>query len=266
MSPIINQLSELNPVAWIAGVVILFVLIRSIRIAEQYQRAVVFRLGRYARTSGPGLYLVLPLIEWQTKLDIRTVTRAVEPQEGITRDNVPVKVNAVIWYRITDPERAVLQVREVENSVVQVALTTLRTVFGQQSLDDLLKSQDVIAEIMQKSIDAVTEPWGVQVERVQMKNIEIPPTMQRAMAQEAEALREKRSRLIKAEAELDAAELLRRAAEVIMQNPAGLELRRMQMITEVGAEQNTMTIIMMPSEFVEAARSLSTLASSKTPR
>ena len=266
VSPIINQLSELNPVVWAAGLLVLFVLIRSIRIAEQYQRAVVFRLGRYARTSGPGLYLVLPLIEWQTKLDIRTVTRAVEPQEGITRDNVPVKVNAVIWYRITDPERAVLQIREVENSVVQVALTTLRTVFGQQSLDDLLKSQDVIAEIMQKSIDAVTEPWGVQVERVQMKNIEIPPTMQRAMAQEAEALREKRSRLIKAEAELDAAELLRRAAEVIMQNPAGLELRRMQMITEVGAEQNTMTIIMMPSEFVEAARSLSTFAASKTPR
>ena len=259
---IVNVLSDVNPFAWAIGLVVLFVLIRSVRIAEQYQRAVVFRLGRYARTSGPGVYLVLPLIEWQSKLDIRTVTRAVEPQEGITRDNVPVKVNAVIWYRITDPMRAVLEVREVENAVVQVALTTLRTVFGQQSLDDLLKSQDVIAEIMQKSIDVVTEPWGVQVERVQMKNIEIPPTMQRAMAQEAEALREKRSRLIKAEAELDAAELLRKAAEVIMQNPAGLELRRMQMITEVGAEQNTMTIIMMPSEFVEAARGLATMAKS----
>ena len=158
-----------------------------------------------------------------------------------------------------------MTVRDVDNAVVQVSLTTLRTAFGQHTLDDLLKSQDAIAETMQRSIDAVTEPWGVEVERVQMKNIEIPPTMQRAMAQEAEALREKRSRLIKAEAELDAAELLRRAAEVIMQNPAGLELRRMQMITEVGAEQNTMTIIMMPSEFVEAARGIATLAGKTAP-
>ena len=131
---------------------------------------------------------------------------------------------------------------------------------GQHTLDDILKAQDTISDVMKKSIDIVTEPWGVMVERVQMKNVEIPPTMQRAMAQEAEALREKRARLIKAEAELDAAEQLRNAAEVIMQNPAALELRRMQMITEVGAEQNTMTIVMMPSEFVSMARSIGQLA------
>ena len=141
-----------------------------------------------------------------------------------------------------------------------MALTALRTVLGQHTLDDILKAQDTISELMKKSIDAVTEPWGVVVERVQMKNVEIPPTMQRAMAQEAEALREKRARLIKAEAELDAAEQLRNAAEVIMQNPAALELRRMQMITEVGAEQNTMTIVMMPSEFVAMARSIGEIA------
>ncbi len=257
---LLASLALIHPVVWVALVILVIVLILSIRIANQYEQAVVFRLGRYDRTAGPGLYLVLPFVEWQVKLDLRTVTRAVEPQEGITRDNVPIKVNAVIWFRITDPKRAVLKVRDVENAVVQVSLTTLRTVFGQQTLDELLKSQDTIAETMQRSIDAVTEPWGVEVERVQMKNIEIPPTMQRAMAQEAEALREKRARLIKAEAELDAAERLRSAAEVIMQNPAGLELRRMQMITEVGAEQNTMTIIMMPSEFVEAARGLGALA------
>ncbi len=259
------HLHMIDPVLWILAIVVLVVLLRSIRIANQYERGVVFRLGRYTRTAGPGLYFLLPIVEWQVKLDLRTVTRAVEPQEGITRDNVPVKVNAVIWFRITDPERAVMTVRDVDNAVVQVSLTTLRTAFGQHTLDDLLKSQDAIAETMQRAIDAVTEPWGVEVERVQMKNIEIPPTMQRAMAQEAEALREKRSRLIKAEAELDAAELLRRAAEVIMQNPAGLELRRMQMITEVGAEQNTMTIIMMPSEFVEAARGIATLAGKTAP-
>jgi len=153
-----------------------------------------------------------------------------------------------------------MQVRGVANAVEQVSLTALRTVLGQHTLDDILKAQDTISEVMKKSIDTVTEPWGVMVERVQMKNVEIPPTMQRAMAQEAEALREKRARLIKAEAELDAAEQLRNAAQVIMQNPAALELRRMQMITEVGAEQNTMTIVMMPSEFVSMARSISELA------
>ena len=203
---------------------------------------------------------VWPFIEWLTKLDLRTITADVEQQEGITRDNVPIKVDAVIWYRIVDPERAVMEVKNVSNAVEQVSLTTLRTVLGQHTLDDILKAQDTLAEVMQKSIDSVTEPWGVKVELVQIKNVEIPPSMQRAMAQEAEALREKRARLIKAEAELDAAEQLRRAAEVIMQNPAGLELRRMQMITEVGAEQNTMTIVMMPSEFVAMARGIADAA------
>src|ERR1700712_4454772 len=238
--------------------VILFAL--SIRVANQYERSVVFRLGKFDRTAGPGLYFIWPFIEWQTKIDLRTITADVEQQEGITRDNVPIKVDAVIWFRVVDPERAVMQVKAVSNAVVQVSLTTLRTVLGQHSLDEILKAQDTIADVMQKSIDRVTEPWGVKVELVQMKNVEIPPTMQRAMAQEAEALREKRARLIKAEAELDAAEQLRRAAEVIMQNPAGLELRRMQMITEVGAEQNTMTIVMMPSEFVAMARGIADAA------
>lgn len=242
------------------AVIALALLIMSIRVANQYERSVVFRLGKFNRTAGPGLYLVWPLIEWQTKLDLRTITANVEQQEGITRDNVPIKVDAVIWYRIVDPERAVIEVKAVSNAVVQVSLTTLRTVLGQHTLDEILKDQDTIAEVMQKSIDAVTEPWGVKVELVQMKSVEIPPSMQRAMAQEAEALREKRARLIKAEAELDAAEQLRQAAEVIMQNPAGLELRRMQMITEVGAEQNTMTIIMMPSEFVAMAKGIADAA------
>jgi regulator of protease activity HflC (stomatin/prohibitin superfamily) len=258
-------MSPLEPVASyvlpsIVTIVIILYLLRSIRIANQYERGVVFRLGKFNRTAGPGLYLVLPIIEWQIKLDLRVVTTDVEQQEGITRDNVPIKVNAVIWYRVIDPERAVMQVRVVSHAVVQVAVTTLRAALGQYTLDDILKAQETIVETMQRDIDAVTEPWGVKVERVQMKNVEIPPSMQRAMAQEAEALREKRARLIKAEAELDAASQLRQAAELIMQNPAGLELRRMQMITEVGAEQNTMTIIMMPSEFVGMARGIATLA------
>ena len=245
------------------AIAFLALLAMSIRVANQYERSVVFRLGKFNRTAGPGLYLVWPLVEWQTKLDLRTITANVEQQEGITRDNVPIKVDAVIWYRIVDPERAVIEVKTVGNAVVQVSLTTLRTVLGQHTLDEILKDQDTIAEIMQRSIDSVTEPWGVKVELVQMKSVEIPPSMQRAMAQEAEALREKRARLIKAEAELDAAEQLRQAAEVIMQNPAGLELRRMQMITEVGAEQNTMTIIMMPSEFVSMAAAIAKAAAAK---
>ncbi len=254
------ELLASHPVLTLIVVLAVIVVLGSLRIANQYERAVVFRLGRYSRTAGPGIYVVWLLIEWQTKLDLRTVTAAVEEQEGITRDNVPIKVSAVIWYRIVNPEHAVMQVRGIANAVVQVSLTTLRTVLGQHSLDEILKAQDTISGVMQMSIDGVTEPWGVKVERVQMKNVEIPPTMQRAMAQEAEALREKRARLIKAEAELDAAEQLRKAAEVIMQNPAGLELRRMQMITEVGAEQNTMTIVMMPSEFVSMAKGIGDLA------
>jgi regulator of protease activity HflC (stomatin/prohibitin superfamily) len=242
-----------TPIALAA--IVVFLLISTVRVAAQYQRAVIFRLGKYSRTAGPGLYFLIPFIEWRTIVDLRVLTASVEPQEAITRDNVPVKIEAVIWRRTIRPDLSVIEVEDVGNSVVQVAVTALRNVIGQHSLDEVLKSQDRIAEAMQTSIDVVTEPWGVRVERVQMKNVEIPETMQRALAQEAEALREKRARQIKAEAELDAAQLLREAAETIMQNPAGLELRRMQMITEVGAEQNTMTIIMMPSEFVDMARS-----------
>jgi regulator of protease activity HflC (stomatin/prohibitin superfamily) len=258
MTPLDPLASYMVPL--VIAVLVIFLLLRSIRVANQYERAVVFRLGKYNRTAGPGLYLVLPIIEWQIKLDLRVVTTDVEQQEGITRDNVPIKVNAVIWYRIVDPAKAVMQVRVVAHAVVQVSVTTLRAALGQYTLDDILKTQETVAETMQRDIDVVTEPWGVKVERVQMKNVEIPPSMQRAMAQEAEALREKRARLIKAEAELDAAEQLRRAAEVIMQNPAGLELRRMQMITEVGAEQNTMTVIMVPSEFVNMAGGIAKLS------
>ena len=232
----------------------------GLRIANQYQRAVVLRLGRYQAIRGPGLYWIIPVLEWQFTIDIRTVTAAVEQQETITKDNVPIKINAVVWYRIFDPKKAILEVKSVDNAVIQVALTTLRTGIGQYTLDDVLKEQDTVSTTMGEKIDAVTEPWGVKVERVEMKNVEIPESMQRAIAQEAEALREKRARLIKAQAELEAAEQLRRASEIIMQNPAGLELRRMQMITEVGAEQNSMTIIMMPSEFVAMARGIGEMA------
>jgi regulator of protease activity HflC (stomatin/prohibitin superfamily) len=245
---------------WIAVLVIALLGLSGCRVANQYQRAVVLRLGRFQAIRGPGLYWIIPLVEWQFTVDQRTVTTAVEQQETITKDNVPVKINAVVWYRIFDPKKAILEVRAVDDAVIQVALTTLRTGIGRYTLDDVLKEQETVSTTIGRKIDAVTEPWGVKVERVEMKNVEIPESMQRAIAQEAEALREKRARLIKAQAELEAAEHLRQASEIIMQNPAGLELRRMQMITEVGAEQNTMTIVLMPSEFVAMAHGIAELA------
>jgi regulator of protease activity HflC (stomatin/prohibitin superfamily) len=253
---------------WIWELVVLAAIIvfglLGLRVADQYVRGVVFRLGRYRATKGPGLYWIIPFVEWQRKVDLRINTAAVEEQETITKDNVPIKVNAVVWYRIVDPMNAVLQVKNIDTAVIQVALTTLRSGLGRHSLDEVLKEQETVARVIEEKIDAVTEPWGVKVERVEMKNVEIPQSMQRVMAQEAEALREKRARLIKAQAEFEAAEQLRKASEIIMQNPAGLELRRMQMLTEVGAEQNTMTIIMMPSEFVAAAKNLASLGKPAT--
>ena len=231
----------------------IILLVMGLRVANEYQRGVVFRLGKLSGMRGPGLYFLIPFIEWQRMIDLRTITASVDQQETITRDNVPVKVTVVIWYAIVDPIRSVVEVRDVDRSVVQVALTSMRNIIGRHTLDDVLKEQERLGTDMRSVIDTATEPWGVKVTRVEMRNVEIPESMQRAMAQEAEALREKRARIIKAEAELEASLKLKEAAGVIMENPAGLELRRMQMITEVGAEQNTTTIIMMPSEFVSMA-------------
>jgi regulator of protease activity HflC (stomatin/prohibitin superfamily) len=237
----------------VLGIIVLLILLSGIRIANEYQRAVVLRLGRLVGMRGPGLYYLIPLIERQTLIDQRVVTADVEEQEAITKDNVPVKVDAVVWYRITDPNRSVVEVQNVHHAVTQTALTMLRNTIGKHSLDDLLKEKDKLSEELRLDIDHATHPWGLEVQRVEMKDVVIPISMQRAMAQEAEALREKRARIIKADAELEAARRLKEAAEVIMECPAGLELRRMQMITEVGAEQNTTTIVMMPSEFVSMA-------------
>jgi regulator of protease activity HflC (stomatin/prohibitin superfamily) len=245
-----------NPVIIAAVVAVVVLLISSIRVANEYQRAVVFRLGRLCRARGPGLYFLVPLVERQILIDLRVVTADVEEQEAITKDNVPVKVDAVVWYRVVDPSNSVVEVQNVHEAVTQVALTLLRNLLGRHSLDDLLKEKDKLSEELRANIDRATTPWGIQVQMVEMKDVVIPQSMQRAMAQEAEALREKRARIIKAEAELEAAAQLKQAAMMIMESPAGLELRRMQMITEVGAEQNTTTIVMMPSEFVTMARGL----------
>jgi regulator of protease activity HflC (stomatin/prohibitin superfamily) len=242
------------PSTAIIVIAVIIVLFASVRIANEYERGVIFRLGRLVGVRGPGLYLLLPFIERQTLIDQRVVTAAVEKQDAITKDNVPIKVDAVVWYRVVDPARSVVRVLNVYSAVTQISLTTLRNIIGRHTLDDVLKEKDKLSEEMRQNIDRVTEPWGVEVQMVEMKDVVIPESMQRAMAQEAEALREKRARIIKAEAEMEAAQRLRDAAMMIMDSPAGLELRRMQMITEVGAEQNTMTVVMMPSEFVSMAR------------
>lgn len=230
--------------------------VAGLRIAQEYERGVVFRLGRYQSTKGPGLYWIIPLIDWQRKIDIRTVTVAVEQQETITKDSVTIRVNAVLWYNIARPAKAVIAVADYRSAVYQVALTSLRNIIGQHVLDEVLKERDAINKTLRQIVDQATEPWGIVVEMVEMKDVEIPEAMQRAMAREAEAIREKRARLIKAEAEMEASEKLSIGAKQIAANPIALELRRMQMVSEVGAEHNSTTVILLPSDFVNLARSL----------
>src|SRR5271154_4665046 len=246
--------------------VVLFVIfVSGLRIAREYQRAVVFRLGRFSGLRGPGLFWLIPLgIENETRIDLRVVTNPIEQQETITRDSVTVKVNAVLWFRVDNPEKAVLTVENFRAAVQQVALTGLRNVIGQHDLDEVLKSRDKINALLRKNVIEVTKPWGVAVELLEMKDVEIPQDMQRVMAMEAEAMREKRARIIKAEAELEASKKLADAAQLMVGNPAALELRRMQMVSEVGAENNSTTLIMIPADFVHFAGSLSTFLAGKT--
>jgi regulator of protease activity HflC (stomatin/prohibitin superfamily) len=247
---------DFPPFPLILLIAVVFFLLSGIRIAQQYQRGVVFRLGWFSGIRGPGLYYLIPLIEWQRKIDIRTVTVAVEQQETITRDSVTVKVNAVLWFRVVDPAKAVLSVENYSMAIYQVALTGLRNIIGQHDLDEVLKERDKINGIMKASLNELSAPWGTEVEIVEMKDVEIPLNMQRVMAMEAEAIREKRARIIKASAELEASEKLAQAAERMMTTPASLELRRMQMISEVGTENNSTVVVMIPAEFQSLARSL----------
>jgi regulator of protease activity HflC (stomatin/prohibitin superfamily) len=244
--------------AWIPLILILLLLLRSLRVAKEYQRAVVFRLGRYQDLRGPGLFLLLPFgLETEMRIDLRVITLPIEQQETITRDSVTVKLNAVLWYRVEEPTKAILNVENFRIAVQQVALTSLRNVIGQHDLDEVLKSRDQINSIVKRIVAENIGGWGVRVELLEMKDVEIPQDMQRVMAMEAEAIREKRARIIKADAELEASRKLADAAQLMVGNPAALELRRMQMVAEVGAENNSTTVLMMPAEFVHIAESLS---------
>lgn len=245
-------------------VIILFALFLSgFRIAQEYQRAIVFRLGRFQSVKGPGLYWLIPFIERQQKVDIRTKTVDLEQQETITKDSVTIKVNAVLWFRIVNPESAIIKVADYNKAVYQFSVSALRNIVGQHSLDEVLKEREQINTALQRIVDQTTEPWGVKIEMVEMKDVEIPEGMQRAMAREAEAIREKRARIVKAEAELDASIKLTQGAKEMEGSPIALELRRMQMLSEIGIDNNTTTIVLVPSDFTQAAKSFTELVKDK---
>ena len=239
----------------VLGIIVLVVLIgvsSAIRIINEYERGVLFRLGRLMALKGPGLRLIIPFgIDRLVKIDLRTVTLEVPPQEVITLDNVTIKVNAVIYFLVVDPRNAVTRVANFINATSQIAQTTLRSVLGQSSLDELLANREKINTRLQHIIDEQTEPWGIKVSTVEIKDVELPQTMQRAMAKQAEAEREKRAKIIHAEGEFEAAQKLTDAAGVIATQPSALQLRYLQTLTEIGVERNTVIVFPVPIDLVQ---------------
>jgi regulator of protease activity HflC (stomatin/prohibitin superfamily) len=232
-------------------VIVLVALTSAIRIINEYERGVLFRLGRLMDLKGPGLRLIIPFgIDRLVKIDLRTVTLEVPPQEVITHDNVTIKVNAVIYFMVVDPNHAVTKVANFINATSQIAQTTLRSVLGQSSLDELLANREKINSTLQRIIDEQTEPWGIKVSTVEIKDVELPQTMQRAMAKQAEAEREKRAKIIHAEGEFAAAQQLTDAATVIAAQPSALQLRYLQTLTEIGVERNTVIVFPMPLDML----------------
>jgi regulator of protease activity HflC (stomatin/prohibitin superfamily) len=228
----------------------------AVRILREYERGVIFRLGRLIAQKGPGLILLIPLIDRMVRVDLRTVTLNIPPQEVITRDNVPARVNAVAYFRVIDPNRAIVEVENFLLATSQIAQTTLRSVLGKAELDMLLAERERLNEDLQKIIDEQTEPWGVKVTTVEIKDVEIPDQMQRAMARQAEAERERRAKIINAEGEFQAAEKLTQAADIISKNPAALQLRYLQTLLEMGVNQNTTIVFPLPIELLDAFQEL----------
>lgn len=230
----------------------ILVLMSSVRIAREYERGVIFRLGRLIATKGPGLFLLIPLVDRMVKVDQRIVTMSVPPQEVITRDNVPAKVNAVVYFRVMEPQKAIVAVEDFIVATSQIAQTTLRSTLGQSDLDHLLAERDKINQRLQQIIDEQTAPWGIKVVTVEIKDVEIPQTMQRAMARQAEAERERRAKIIAAEGEFQASEKLALAANVIAAEPVALQLRYLQTLVEVASEHNSTTIFPVPIDLIKA--------------
>ncbi len=226
-------------------------LVAAVKVLNEYERGVIFRLGRVIRAKGPGLIILIPVIDKMRKVDLRTITMDVPPQDIITRDNVSVKVSAVIYFRVLDPVKAVVQVENYLFATSQLAQTTLRSVCGQAELDELLSERDKINSRIQEILDMDTEPWGVKVSKVEVKEIDLPDEMKRAMAKQAEAERERRSKIINAEGEYQAAQRLAQAAVIIGKAPAALQLRYLQTLREVAAENNSTTLFPIPIDLFE---------------
>jgi len=223
----------------------------NVRVLREYERGVVFRLGRLLPPKGPGLLALLPMVDRMVRVDLRTITLTIPPQEVITRDNVPARVAAVCYFRVVDPAAAVTEIEAFEPATSQIAQTTLRSVLGGADLDQLLAERDRLNEDLQKIIDEQTEPWGIKVSTVEIKDVEIPENMQRAMARQAEAERERRAKVINAEGEFQAAEKLADAAAIINREPSALQLRYLQTLLEIGADQNSTIVFPLPLDLIE---------------
>src|SRR5438552_11592714 len=235
----------------LAFLVVLF-LISAIKVAREYERGIVFRLGRlFPEPKGPGLFVLIPIIDRMVRVDLRTITLQIPPQEVITKDNVPVRVNAVAYFRIVDPKAAIVQIENYMVATSQIAQTTLRSVLGQHSLDELLSEREKINAILQGIIDEQTAPWGVKVTIVEVKDVEIPQGMQRAMARQAEAERERRAKIINAEGEYQASERLKDAALVIEEHPIALQLRYLQTLLEIGGSNSSTIIFPAPIDLIK---------------
>src|SRR5437660_624221 len=236
--------------ALVVFLVVLF-LISAIKVVREYERAIVFRLGRlYPEPKGPGLFVLIPIVDRMVRVDLRTITLNIPPQEVITKDNVPVRVNAVAYFRIVSPKDAIVQVENFMVATSQIAQTTLRSVLGQHQLDELLSEREKINAILQSIIDEQTAPWGIKVSIVEVKDVEIPQGMQRAMARQAEAERERRAKVINAEGEFQASERLKDAALVIEHHPVALQLRYLQTLLELGGSQSTTIVFPVPVDVI----------------
>lgn len=238
------------------AVVLLLLLASAIRVLREYERAVVFRLGRLLGSKGPGLILLIPVIDRMVRVDLRTVTLNIPPQEVITHDNVPASVNAVAYFRVVEPVNSVIAVENFLAATSQISQTTLRSVLGKADLDTLLAERERLNEDLQRIIDEQTEPWGVKVSVVEIKDVEIPADMQRAMARQAEAERNRRARIINAEGEYQAAERLAEASRVISRSPSGLQLRYLQTIGDIGINQNTTVVFPLPIDLLRGLERL----------
>ncbi len=233
-------------------IIAIFIILSALRVLREYERGVVFRLGRIVGAKGPGLIILIPLIDKMTKVSLRTVVLDVPPQDVITKDNVSIQVNAVVYFRVIDPVKAVLEVENYLYATSQLAQTTLRSVLGEVELDDLLASREQINHKLQEIIDRETDPWGIKVSMVEIKHIDLPEEMKRAMAAQAEAERERRAKIISAEGEYQAAQKLAQAAEIMSKFPATIQLRYLQTLTMIAAENNSTTIFPIPLEFIKA--------------